>query len=296
MRQVDLRPADAMGTRFCASHFARAAPRLLLMSLMRCFSTLGCPELSLGETFELARRFNIPAIEVRALGGSLDLPAYLSATFGTPAEFAARLEGSKVRVVAFDTSLRLVGGTPAERAQVVALVPWAEAAGIRWLRVFDGGKAADGAELAAAGETLAWWRALRAAAGWTVDVMVETHDALLTAAAINRFVAAWPGTAILWDAHHTWRRSGEDPVATWRAIRPAVVHIHVKDSVAGPSARHPFTYVLPGESDFPIGPLSAALRADHFTGPVSLEWEKVWHPYLGTLEEALAAAAEREWW
>lgn len=266
------------------------------MSLVRCFSTLGCPDLSLDEALDLARRYQLAAIEVRALGGSLDLPTYLSDTYGTPAAFAGRLVESEVRVVAFDASLRLVGGTITEREQLAALAPWAEAAGIRWLRVFDGGNLADAAELAEAAETLRWWRELRARSGWQVDVMVETHDALLTRAAIGRFGAAFPETALLWDAHHTWRKGGEAPAETWRAIRNAVVHVHVKDSIAVPSARHPFTYVFPGASDFPMAPLLAELRADRFVGPVSLEWEKVWHPYLGTLEEALAAAATRNWW
>lgn len=266
------------------------------MSFMRCFSTLGCPDLALDEVLALARRFELPAVEVRSLGGSLDLPAYLASTYGTPAEFARHLADSAVRVVAFDTSLRLVGGTVAEREQVATLAPWAEAAGIRWLRVFDGGRLADAAELAEAAETLRWWRELRARSGWQVELMVETHDALLTAAAIGRFCAALPGTALLWDAHHTWRKGGEAPVETWRAIHEAVVHVHVKDSIPVPSARHPFSYVLPGDGDFPIAPLLEVLRADRFVGPVSLEWEKVWHPYLGTLEEALAAAAARKWW
>ena len=80
------------------------------------------------------------------------------------------------------------------------------------------------------------------------------------------------------------------------AIRPAVVHVHVKDSISVPSAKHPFTYVLPGDGDFPIRPLLTALEADRFAGPVSLEWEKVWHPYLPPLEHALWTAGERGWW
>ena len=75
-----------------------------------------------------------------------------------------------------------------------------------------------------------------------------------------------------------------------------MVHVHVKDSVGIPSARHPFTYVLPGDGGFPIAPVLAALRADHFAGAVSLEWEKQWHPYLPSLDEALTTAAARGWW
>ncbi len=126
--------------------------------------------------------------------------------------------------------------------------------------------------------------------------MVETHDALITRGAIERFRSALPGTALLWDAHHTWRKGGESPVETWGGIRASVVHVHVKDSIAVASARHPFTYVLPGDGDFPVAPLFAALQADGFVGPVSLEWEKLWHPYLGPLEDALVAAAARQWW
>jgi len=266
------------------------------MSYVRCFSSLGCPELSLEGALALATKHRVPQVELRALEGSVDLPAYFSARFGTPARLAAHVAASGVRIVAFDASLRLVGGTEADRTQLAALAPWAEALGVRWLRVFDGGKAMTADELTAAAPTLQWWRELRAARGWWVDLMVETHDSLLTAAAIARFQAAAPDTAILWDAHHTWRKGGEDPVATWWAIRSSVVHVHVKDSVGVPSARHPFTYVLPGDGEFPAAPLFEALRSDGFDGPVSLEWEKYWHPYLPSLDAALTVAAARRWW
>lgn len=267
------------------------------MLLRRCFSSLGCPELSLDATLALAARHDVPLVELRALDGTVDLPAYFTAQFGSPERLAARLRGSPVRIAAFNASLRLVGTTEAEREQLVALGPWAEAAGVRWLRVFDGGKWADTAEFIEAAETVRWWRALRRARGWTTDIMVETHDSLFTAEAIGRFVeAVVPEVAVLWDAHHTWRKGREDPVTTWQAIRAHVVHVHVKDSIDVPSARHPFTYVLPGDGGFPVAPLLAALRADAFAGPVSLEWERMWHPYLPPLDEALTVAATRNWW
>jgi len=263
--------------------------------MTRCFSSLGCPDLSLDETLALAVKHGIGAVELRSLGGTVELPKYFAEKFGTPEKLAVRVRASGVRLVGFGASLNLAGVTAAEREQLAAFAPWAEALGVPRLRVFDG-KNADTTGLAAALETLRWWRELRAARGWAVDVMIETHDSLFTAAAIGRFLAAAPGAAILWDAHHTWRKGGEDPVATWRAIRASVVHVHVKDSINVPSARHPFTYVLPGDGEFPIAPVLAALRTDKFSGPVSLEWEKLWHPYLPPLDEALRVAAARAWW
>jgi sugar phosphate isomerase/epimerase len=266
------------------------------MSLLRCFSSLGCPEYSLDETLALAVKHGVSAVELRALGGTMDLPGYFRAEFGTPGELAGRLARSAARVVAFNASLHLIGTTGAEREQLAALAEWADALGVRWLRVFDGGKHLDAAELAQAAETRRWWQALRHERGWQTDLMVETHDSLFTSAAVNRFLAAVPGVAVLWDAHHTWKKGGEDPVMTWRAIRSAVVHVHVKDSIGVPSARHAFTYVLPGDGQFPIGALVQALEADAFEGPVSLEWEKLWHPHLPSLDEALATAQRRAWW
>lgn len=268
------------------------------MALFRCLNTLGCAEFSLEEALALAARHGLGGVEVRALGGTVELGKYLRETYGSPEDLAAKLraEWPGGRVVAFNTSLKLVGGSAAEREQVRDLGPWAEALGVKWLRVFDGGKTADDGELAQAAETLRWWREERAARGWSCDWMIETHDALWTAAAILRLLAVVPDAAILWDAHHTWKKGGEDPLMTWRAIRASVVHVHVKDSVSVPSARHPFTYVLPGAGEFPAGALLAALREEKFTGPVSLEWERMWHPYLPTLEEALTVAGARAWW
>src|SRR5581483_8990905 len=154
----------------------------------------------------------------------------------------------RVRVVAFGTSWRLAGGTDAERDAMLQFLPWADAAGVRWLRVFDGkSTAGEAATLAEAAASVRGWRDVRRARGGQADIMIETHDSLFTAETILHFLGAAPGTAILWDSHHTWKKGGEDPVKTWRAIRGSVAHIHVKDSTSVPSAKHPWTYTLPGE-------------------------------------------------
>lgn len=264
------------------------------MHYARCFSTLGCPNASLEEAAAIVHRHGLAGVEVRALGGTVDLPGYFARHFQNPAAFARQVRQSGARILAIDTSLRLVGATAAEREQLLALAPWAEALGVARLRVFDGGRTADAAEIAEARETFRWWQQQRKAQGWQVDLMVETHDSLFTLAALQRFVAAVPEVRLLWDSHHTWKRGAEAPEATWRALRRHICHVHVKDSVSRPSERHPFTYVLPATGEFPMAALRRALLADSFAGPVSLEWEKLWHPYLPDVEVALEAAAG--WW
>ena len=101
--------------------------------------------------------------------------------------------------------------------------------------------------------------------------------------------------ALLWDAHHTWKKGGEDPRHSWAAIRPHVVHVHVKDSLRRGAEAGAFTYVLPGTGEFPMSRLRRLLAAE-FDGVVSLEWERFWHPALPRLEEALVAAKTNRWW
>jgi sugar phosphate isomerase/epimerase len=265
------------------------------MPYKRAFSTLGCPDFTLEEALALAERHGIDAVELRALGGSTDIPAYLKKHYATPSALAEKLRGQRVRIVSFGTSLHLNIGTAEERAKFLEFIPWAEALGARWLRVFDGDKIMDQDVLAQAVETMRWWRAQRIAGGWGVDVMVETHMAMTRIMTIQCFLEAVPDAAILWDAHHTWKKGGEGLLEMWRAIHRNVVHVHVKDSIGMPNERHPFTYVLPGDGEFPMASLLTCLKTG-FDGTVSLEWEKLWQPSLPPLEQALSVATERAWW
>jgi sugar phosphate isomerase/epimerase len=263
----------------------------------RTFSTLGCGELPLNEVIQLARRHGIAQLELRALGGTVDLPDYFTKTFGTPAELAAKFEAENMRVVALDTSFRVIDAGAEDRKKLLEFIPWAEALGVKWLRAFDGGKTLDDDASKGAADSLRWWREERSRCGASVDLMIETHDTLFTAEMLKRFLAAVPeGSAwFLWDTHHTWKKGGEDPLVTWQAIRSRVVHAHVKDSVNAPGEKTGFRYVLPGEGEFPMAPLRAVL-AKEFGGAVSLEWEKFWMPHLAPLDEVLSAADRRGWW
>lgn len=263
----------------------------------RVFSTLGCVELSLAESLDLAARHQIDAIELRGLGGSLDVPAQLEKTFGTPENFASFAKSKSVRVCALDTSLRLIGNTGADREDFLRHLPWAEALGVPLLRVFDGGTELSDAELEQALDTLSWWNDLRRAKGWRTDIMIETHDALTRTPNTLRFLARAPAdTRLLWDTHHTWKLGGEETAETWRQIRSHVVHIHVKDSISRPANDRNYTYVCPGQGEFPMKTLRGLLARDGYTGAVSLEWERHWQPYLPPIEEALSSAAAHQWW
>lgn len=263
----------------------------------RTFSSLGCEELQLDEVLALANQHGIGAVELRALGGTIDLPSYFAGNFATPARLADAVAGSGVKVVGFDASCKLMADDAEGEAELLALAPWAEALGGASIRVFDGGTQLDEAEIAKGLRRWAWWQSQREQNGWQCNLMVETHDTLITAEAINVFVGrSKTRVRILWDAFHTWSKGAESPVQTWEGIREHVGHIHVKDGVEGGAEGRAFTHKLPGEGAFPMGALRERLEVEGYAGPLSLEWGRKWHPYLPPLDEALRVAAERRWW
>lgn len=260
------------------------------------FSTLGCADLELDQALALAAHHGLDAIEIRALGGTIDLPAYFTERFGSPSGLAKALERAPVGLCAFDTSLRLVGATSESKEEFLRYLPWAEAAGVRSLRVFDGGETGDQRELEEALATLQWWSETARREGFGAEMTIETHDCLVTPDAIARFLEAAPDCALLWDTHHTWRKGGQDPAETWKLVRRNTRHVHVKDSISKAGPRLPYTYVLPGSGEFPMATLRSVLAADGYAGVVSLEWEKLWHAELPSLNSALDAARQNAWW
>ncbi len=261
---------------------------------VQAFSTLGIREANLNEVCALADEFGINAVELRFLEDTIQLPQLWQMRGVGPVQLAEQVRSAGKAIPVIDTSLRLIGGTEADRAEVLALVPFAEALGTRYLRVFDGAAAWGPDACRAAAETLEWWRSSRRSLGCAVDLVVETHDTLLTAPVLREFMAAFPSVALLWDAHHTWKKGGEALHVTWQAIAPSVRHVHVKDSVTVADGK--YDLVLPGRGEFPMRELRRLLDDAQWRGVVSLEWEKGWMPHLPPLRDALAAARERNWW
>ena len=258
-----------------------------------CFSTLGSPDRDLDATLALAREYGIDCLELRSLENRVDLPAYLSEQPGGLAAVRDKLNRLKHGAVVLGTSCKLVGAKEGARADLIAFAELAEAIGTPYLRVFGGGKW--GTPLTddnyqEAMDLLNWWKQEREGHGWSVDLLIETHDAFSASPPLlDLFERLGRPIGIIWDSHHTWKLGGEAPAETWGHLGAFTRHVHTKDSISEPSARHPYTYVLPGHGEMPMQEVFQLLRENGFKGSVALEWEKVWHPYLVDITEALAA-------
>lgn len=258
-----------------------------------CFSTLGCPDLTLEQVFALAEKWRFDAVEVRALENSINLVNVFEHRYGEPAGLARLRENLPVRIGALDASMHLRNAKQQDREELLALARWADALGVQRLRVFDGGR--DEAELTAEARddmlrTFDWWRAEKQRAKFHCDLMVETHWILTNPRNCQELVhAAAAPMGILWDSFHTWAHASDSLGETWKLLRPHVCHIHLRDGVRDPATREGARYTLPGLGSYPLKALCGMVKADNYSGWISFEWERYWHPELPALDEALAA-------
>ncbi|QXD22835.1 sugar phosphate isomerase/epimerase [Opitutia bacterium ISCC 51] len=262
------------------------------------FSTLGCPEMTLDEICELARTFGLPYAELRATEQRVDLPTLFQEQFDSPESLASYLKDQKIGISCFDTSLKMVGNSTEDRIAFLEFLPWAEATGTQFLRVFDGGTvdtALNDIAYGIACDTIEWWLEERDKSGWKADIAIETHDCLVHIESHQRLAAKYPELKIIWDTHHTWKKGNVAVEASWDQLSQNTCSVHVKDSISEPSARHPFTYVNLGDGEFPLATTLDLLKDNHYQGFVTIEWERMWHPYLPELKEAFTRARELNW-
>jgi sugar phosphate isomerase/epimerase len=229
----------------------------------------------------------------------VDLPACVTANGFVPETAASLLAMESQAIVVAGSSFKLVGHDAAARAELLTFSQWADSWQIPYIRVFGGGtwgKPLTDSDYQQAADAVTWWNKEREARKWKVEILLETHDAFSASAPCLEVIRRLDvPLSIIWDTHHTWRLGGEKPVESWKQLSRHVRHVHFKDSVNKPSARHPYTYVLPGTGEMPIAETLQVLQQHAFKGCVSLEWEKLWHPYLPSLRDALLHMENQPW-
>lgn len=266
---------------------ARAAWAAGPSRLPLCFSTLGCPDWGWDRVLSEAERLGFAAIELRGLGGELDLTARPEFQGARLRESRDQLTGRGLEVAALGASAELHEPDPRRRAEHLdegrRLVDLAHALRARHVRVF-GDKLVPGEPRAATVERIA--AGLRAlgghARGSGVSVLLESHGDFVRASGLLEILRAvdLPQVALLWDAHHTFVAGHEAPAETFRAVGPFVRHVHLKDSRQGTQ------YVLTGDGTVPVRETVRALAAGRYAGLFSFEWEKRWHPEIAPPEVA----------
>ena len=275
--------------------FAKASATRLPIA----FSTLGCPAWDWKKILEFANQHGFSAIELRGLQGNMDLPSNPLFSPARSAQTKSDITAAKLKIACVSSSANLYWDDPEKRAKDLSdarrFIDLASTLGAPYVRVFGGKAENDTAPVpddATKKRVAAGLRELGEYAGSrNVSVILESHDHFTSSATLKDVMHAAdsPHVGLLWDAHHTFATSNEDPEFTVKQLGQWIRHTHLKDSVGQGEDRK---YVLTGRGTVPIARQIKALESIGYKGFYCFEWEKVWHPDLQDPEIAIADYAK----
>ncbi|ROO60631.1 sugar phosphate isomerase/epimerase [Micromonospora sp. Llam0] len=261
------------------------------------YSTLACPAWSWQHAVDVARTLNYDGIEWRLVDGKMidsDFPP------GRAREITAAVTAAGLAVPALDTSVQLTAPPGARREAMLDDVRrYLTLAGhfaASFLRVFAGTYAQEIEDAQAQEWTQDALRALQPALDDTpVRLAIELHDCGWNRAEIRGVTSSdfitelidavgTRSAGVQWDVGNSIAE-GEAPETTWSKIAPVLTYLQIKD-MSRDSDGH-WRYVPMGAGELPLASILDLVRASGFTGWVSFEWEKWWHPEIAEAEDVL---------
>ena len=259
------------------------------------FSTLGCPDWEWTKILDYAQEHGFSAIELRGLNRNMDLPSHPIFAADRIAQTKSQIRAHKLRIACVSSSANLYMDDPEKHAKELAdarrFIDLASSLEAPYVRVF-GGKAESDKSPVPDHDTK-----MRVAAGLhelgsyagphNVTVIIESHDHFTSSVTLKEVLQAADSehVGLLWDAHHTYATSNEDPESTVKELGWWIRHTHLKDSTGSGEDRN---YVLTGRGNVPIERQIKALQSIGYKGFYCFEWEKVWHPDIVDPEIAIA--------
>jgi sugar phosphate isomerase/epimerase len=259
------------------------------------FSTLGCPKWEWKKILDFASGHGFAAIELRGIEEYLDLPSDPIFAANRIAQTRQEIQASGLKIACVSSSTNLYMEDSAERARQLEdarrFVDLASSLGSPYVRVFGGKAESDNnpfPDTATKSRVAEGLRQLGEYSGpREVTIILESHDHFTSSATLKEILreADSQHVELLWDAHHTFASSGEEPEFTVKELGKWIRHVHLKDSIGSGEDRK---YVLTGRGNVPMRRQVRALKSIGYKGFYCFEWEKRWHPEIEDPEIAIA--------
>jgi sugar phosphate isomerase/epimerase len=258
------------------------------------FTTLACPNWTLEQAADAAKRYGYEGLELRLLDGEL-----LQPTMDAEARQRVRKVSADtgIPIMCVDTSVRIAQPDPSERAKQtrdgLAFLEIAAEWGAPFIRVFGGPPEGTAEADAISGATECLAALAKRGRELGVSAVLETHDAFCRSMTVMQIMnqVPGPGAGVLWDIMHP-SRMGELAPDTLARFGDRLQHVHVKDGRRPADGGVNWDLTLLGEGEIPTRDILAALKKGGYTGWLSVEWEKKWHPEIEEPEVALPQHVE----
>ena len=255
------------------------------------FSTLGCPKWEVDQIVETAARLGYDGVELRAIGGSLDLLARTEFTSENATTTRALFEDRNLEICCVDTSCTFHSPAQRERnAQIDLAIRHAELAaglGAPLIRVFPD-KIQPGSSRSKTRDYIVE-SLLRVSERlpFEVDVALETHGDFARAEGAVEIVRLvnHPQVTLIWDVANSLS-AGDSIEEAGQTVWPYLSHIHLRDARPVSNSEH-WLPVLAGTGKVSFVETLATIKTLNYDGYVSFEWEKHWHPEIEEPEVAL---------
>jgi sugar phosphate isomerase/epimerase len=254
------------------------------------FSTLACPEWTVEEVVDRAAAMGYDAIEWR--GGP---EGHVSPSWPVERRRALlmRMADRGLSALSVTAYPSFVTPDPADRARhrddLLRHVDLAADLGALAVRAFIGiveDEASPDALVGRAIEGLA--PVADRADDVGVAIAIEPHDDFVRSEALVPILHALGHSAVgaIWEIGNAWA-AGEDPAVGCSALGPWIRYVQLKDG-RGRGADWRLSAI--GEGEVPLGEALTMLAARGPLPPLSVEWERAWHPELAPADVALGPA------
>lgn len=257
------------------------------VQLKIAYSNLACPEWSIEQAIDRAAAYGYQGLELRLMdGGDVIHPAALDASGRE--RIAALARDAGIDLVGIGASTQLALADPADREHneqdLAAYLEMAADMGVPMVRTFGGnGHCSNEEAVKRVAESLNNVASRAETLG--VDVLLETHDYFSSSYLVRDVLnlVNSPRVGAVWDIFAPYSL-GETVDDTYDNISASMRHLHLKD---GRRTGDDWRYVFLGDGEVPIVDILRKLDQVGYTGYISVEWEKKWHPDIEPAEVAL---------
>ncbi|MBE1445297.1 MULTISPECIES: sugar phosphate isomerase/epimerase family protein [unclassified Paenibacillus] len=255
------------------------------------YTTLSCPNWSWEQILNETTRLKYDGIEIRGMEGEMFLPKARPFLPENLEKTLEELHSKQIQIIGLNTSCQFHDLDKFDDfiAEGKAHIDLAQKLGVPYIRVF-GNKVPDPFQKEQIIERIS--RGIKELCDYgserNVRILLETHgdfsdlDHMLPV--LEKVASANLG--VLWDMEHTYKRYGNTIEPFIEKIFPYIEHVHVKDTK---KVNGKFQLCFIGDGEVPIKNNIELLKKYGYTGYLSLEWEKKWHPELEEPEVVLPA-------
>jgi sugar phosphate isomerase/epimerase len=257
------------------------------------FSTLGCPDWTFADILNFASRHRYSGIEIRGIQRQLDLikcPEFSSAE--QIARTIRQVEDKHLKIVDLGSSAEMHHTDKTERQknldEAKRFIDLAGKINCPYVRVFPNKLPDDDARAAVIEVIIENLAELgNYAKGTNVSVLMESHGDAVKTKELKMIMESvnHPQVGLVWDIVNMWSVTKEPPARVYNELKAYIRHTHIKDLVWVDGKEK---YVHVGKGETPIFEAIDILYKNGYTGYYSFEWEKLWHPDIGSPDEALA--------